>query len=110
MQNGRRAFCSGDGSDDRIYVDAEAGEIHNPSHGTNSSYRCFGFGVMSIKNIHAILGFGNHVLEMDYISGSPLLSDFFPHVMHQAYLTINVTFFTNSVEITCNYSTVAFTK
>jgi hypothetical protein len=67
-------------------------EVFAETHGKEYSYSCnftsglFEFGAVLAEEL-ADDG------KMDYIPGSPLLSDFFPHVMCQVYLTINVTFY-----------------
>ena len=62
-QNGWRAICSGDGCNDGIHVNEEACKIDDQTHGTNSGDRCLGLRLMSIEDIHAILGLGDHILE-----------------------------------------------
>ena len=73
MQNGWQAICGGDGCDDRIHVDAETCKIDDRTHGTDLSNRCLGLRLMSIKDIHTILGLGDHILEMLLLNHTSVL-------------------------------------
>ena len=54
-QNWWRTICIGDGSDDRICVDAEAWEIHNWIHRADSSYSCLALDLGALRTSMLLL-------------------------------------------------------